>query len=601
MVVSNYLIKNTNIWLKRAKNIDLTNKKILILIGMSVFATIAEMFSISIFLPIFQFINAEGDINSLAADSKFWSFIAKWFEWLNIEISILAFLSISFLFFMGRQIFMYSYTVYRTKVQQQLVLFLRVTIFDKYLDAKTSFHDETKIGNLVNLLSREVNGSVNGTMAPIDLIVYILSVVIYTTLLAFLSWKMTIVSLIVLLVSSLIPRIWMPVSRLMGRELTKANTIASSFLVERIRLPRLIRLSGIENTERMEFNRLSQLQRKYTVLSAILQAKTEFSMEPVVVMLSIIFLYLSYSVLAIPVEIVGLYMVVMLRLMPIVKSIILIFQKINNMLGSIEIVEDRIRAIKYAKELDFGNLRLDKFEKIEFNQVSYRYPGNKIKAISKISFSIKRGEFVAIIGPSGSGKSTLIDLIPSLRKPDSGDIFVNKISIDQYSLVSLRGSIAYAPQTPQIFNGTASDHIRHGKMRATIEEIEFAAKLAGADKFISKLSDGYNTNLGEGAIRLSGGQRQRLDLARTLVSNAPILILDEPTSNLDMESEILFKKTLVEIRDKTDISIIIVTHRLDSIINVDKIIVLDQGEIREVGSHSDLVNQGGWYDKSVRV
>ena len=108
MVVSNYLIKNTNIWLKRAKNIDLTNKKILILIGMSVFATIAEMFSISIFLPIFQFINAEGDINSLAADSKFWSFIAKWFEWLNIEISILAFLSISFLFFMGRQIFMYS-------------------------------------------------------------------------------------------------------------------------------------------------------------------------------------------------------------------------------------------------------------------------------------------------------------------------------------------------------------------------------------------------------------------------------------------------------------------------------------------------------------
>src|SRR5690606_11715356 len=173
----------------------------------------------------------------------------------------------------------------------------------------------------------------------------------------------------------------------------------------------------------------------------------------------------------------------------------------------------------------------------------------------------------AIVGPSGAGKSTLIDLLPRLREPTSGTIFLDDTPITEFSVVSLRSGIAYVPQTPILFNESIADHIRLGKPDATADEVRVAAELAGADEFIRALPNAYDTVIGESGIRLSGGQRQRLDLARALVRSAYILILDEPTSNLDAESEENFRRTLLQLRKRSNTTVIVVAHRLSTIMD----------------------------------
>lgn len=162
-------------------------------------------------------------------------------------------------------------------------------------------------------------------------------------------------------------------------------------------------------------------------------------------------------------------------------------------------------------------------------------------------------------------------------------------------MTSVRGGIAFVPQQPQIFDITASEHIRYGKEDATDEEVREAARLAGALRFIEQLPEGFDTLLGDGGKRLSGGQRQRLDIARALIRRAPILIMDEPTSALDAEAESAFRDVLRMLRRETKLTIIVIAHRLSTIADADRIIVLNNGRLEACGNHEELMSKGGWY------
>ena len=189
----------------------------------------------------------------------------------------------------------------------------------------------------------------------------------------------------------------------------------------------------------------------------------------------------------------------------------------------------------------------------------------------------------------------MIDMIPRLRRPDKGQILLDDVSIDEFALDKLRSGISSAPQMPQIFNVSVAEHIRYGKADASMDEVKAAAELANAANFINELPNGYDTTLGESGVHLSGGQRQRIDLARALVRRAPILLLDEPTSNQDADSEALFREALLKIRAETDITIIVIAHRLSTVAMADKIVVLQSGAITSEGSHQKLLLEDGWY------
>ena len=593
---------NLSFWIKRFYFFGLTSRKIVVLVLLPLAATVSEIFGIGIFLPIFQFIRLEGDISALVADSSIWQYVVDAFSFLNIEPSLASLLLLAFTLFIGRQILIYLRLIYTGVVTQYLIQIQRNRLFDRYIEADTSYHDRTPVGNLSNIVVQEVNGAVSGIMGPLELITYIIMLVGYLIVLSILSWEMTLFSVITLVISSLVPKAWINKSVLVGRELVNANTLVSGFLIGRLRSPRLVRLSGTESAEKEEFHRLTLVQRKHNVEGLILKSKTDSLIEPIVIGLSLAFLYFAYTVLHLQIEIIGLYLVVLMRLMPVAKSILIKLQSIKSSLGSIEALEGRFKAMKDSLEQDNGDEILSQINQpILIENVSYCYPDSEKDVLKNINIEFEMNKMTAIVGPSGSGKSTLIDLLPSLRLPTDGIIKINGKGIEKYRLKSLRQLMSYTPQSPQIFDGTVKHHILYGKSDAIDNEIQDAVRLAGADEFINQLPQGIDTKLGEDAIRLSGGQRQRLDLARALVRKAAILILDEPTSNLDAESEDAFIRALSKIRQETNTTIIVIAHRLASISKADNIVVLNKGMVESKGSHTELLKENGWYSKAWKI
>ncbi len=231
---------------------------------------------------------------------------------------------------------------------------------------------------------------------------------------------------------------------------------------------------------------------------------------------------------------------------------------------------------------------------IEFRDVSFHYVEN-IPVLKDISFKIKAGETLALVGPTGVGKTTLANLVPRFYDPNSGEILLDGTDIRKIKLSSLRQQISLVSQDVFLFNGTVRDNILYGRMDATEEEVIAAAKAANAHDFILELVDGYDTMVGERGVKLSGGQKQRISIARAILKDAPILILDEATSAVDTQTERLIQEALDKLMEnKTTIAI---AHRLSTIQKADHIIVIEEGEIIEQGKHADLLKAGGLYSQ----
>ncbi len=243
-----------------------------------------------------------------------------------------------------------------------------------------------------------------------------------------------------------------------------------------------------------------------------------------------------------------------------------------------------------------GARRLEGFSRsIVFDNVGFQYPTASGPQLSGISLDIRAGEIVALVGASGAGKTTLASLVPRFRDPSSGAVLIDGRDIRDYTLDSLRANISLVAQETFLFNDTVANNIAYGQTTFTRERMVEAAKAALAHDFIERLPQGYDTVIGDRGVKLSGGQRQRLAIARALVRDAPILILDEATSHLDTESEMLVQKALSNLM--TGRTVIVIAHRISTIRRADRIVVLDRGRIVETGTHQQLMERGGIYHR----
>jgi len=381
-----------NSWFHRARNIGLSTNTIALIVLLSLVSTLTEVLGIGIFLPVFQFIKLEGDMEALVSDSIIWQYLVNVFDYFSFEPSLLILLLISFSFFLGRQLFIYIRVVYTSAVTERLIQTQRNYLFDRYIEADTSYHDNTSVGSLVNIIITEVNTAVSAVMAPMGLIVFSTMLIGYLCLLFILSWEMTIVAIIVLSAASMVPRIWIKKSTETGRKIVSANTVMSEFLVGRLKSPRLARLSGTENAEKKEFQKLTLSQRKHQVFKNILKAKTTVMMDPVAIGLSLSFLYFSYTMLQLQMEVIGLYLVVALRLMPIVQSILTQIQAIQGSLGSVEALETRFNAMKKSVEKDMGKISLNALKQsISFNNVFFCYQAGLNDSLKNMGLDNFRG------------------------------------------------------------------------------------------------------------------------------------------------------------------------------------------------------------------
>ncbi len=279
------------------------------------------------------------------------------------------------------------------------------------------------------------------------------------------------------------------------------------------------------------------------------------------------------------------------------KSISTAFSNMQKGAAAIERIEQVLKAPVTVDENPNGQ-KIETFNgSIEFKNVCFSYEDTAI--LKNISFKIEKGKTIALVGSSGAGKSTLADLVPRFHDATSGEILVDGVNIKDYSLHSLRSLISIVTQEPILFNDTIANNIALGMENTDMDTIIEAAKIANADSFICKKEKGYDTNIGDRGSKLSGGERQRMTIARAVLKNPPILILDEATSSLDTESERLVQDAINNLM--TNRTSIVIAHRLSTIRHADEIIVLHRGEIAERGTHDQLIKYNGIYQKLVEM
>lgn len=581
------------------KAIGLPSKTIPIVLLLYCFGTLFESAGIGMLLPIFEIINAPNDQN-IANYSGLSKTIMDAVATIGISINLQNLLAISFSLFLLRQIFIYTRLVYLPKTKGNFIKRIRDRAFSRYLKADTAYQDSTPLGKIINDLTTEVDRAGNAAIKYMVVGGQILNASIYIIILTFMSAKITLSVLLIICFSTIILRKLFKKVRSTSFLISGANRDLSTFLAEKIKSTRLIRLCSNENLETVKIENQTGTQRDNIVNMQIFLARTSVIIEPIFVLSVFVLLFTSKKFFGLSTGETGLFIIILLRIIPIIKELVENSQSVIALYGSLNVVETRLEEMNQAKERrDGGKIFHGIRKSIEFKNVSFTYDKNR-RTLKKINVKILPKQITAVVGPTGSGKSTFVDLLPRLREPDEGKILFDDNILSSLDITTLRKKIAYAPQNPQIINTTFLEYIAYGNKDKSMSSIERSARLSGAHEFISKKPKGYKTFVGEDGGNLSGGQRQKIDLARVLLRDASILIFDEPTSHLDLKSRESFLKTLRKLKTKISKTIIIIAHDIQKISFVDKIIVIKNGKIAKIGSHKKLIQSKNWYSETLK-
>jgi ABC-type multidrug transport system fused ATPase/permease subunit len=569
-------------------------------IGLRLVSTLFEGIGFTMLLPIMEYVVAGQDLVSLQAGSEFWRRLVEVADGLGITVNLITLLSFSFVSILFRQLFQYLQVLYDIRQSNELIRRVQVTGFAEALATRLSYHDNLRSGDIVNDIVHEARTANNTVFLIFSSVGLALQLVLYLGIIVAISLPLTLLLLFMAGLQAFLLRGLMRRSREVSEKITDRNQSMASFLIERIRSVRLVRLSGTEADEVRNMDAKVRDLNANLIAIQMIGARIPVIVEPLAVLTMFVLIAVGSDVFGTRIELILMFAGAALRSLPLMQQMMTNYQGLLSHTGSIKTTIKRIRTLAEEKEPEGGALEFSGVkDAIRFENVSFDYgAGADLPALDGVTLEIPAGRITALVGPSGSGKSTLIDLLPWLREPCAGRITFDNIRSTEFSIKSLRSRIAFVPQSPQVFNQSVAQHIRYGNAHATEKDIHEAARLAGAADFIDELPDGYDTLLGEDGVRLSGGQRQRLDLARALARKGYILILDEPASGLDADAEEKFRTALTRIREETDMTVILIAHGFSTVVDADKIVVLQQGKVIASGTHDSLMRENGWYTQA---
>tara|TARA_B100000686_G_scaffold311396_1_gene354983 strand:- start:29147 stop:30799 length:1653 start_codon:yes stop_codon:yes gene_type:complete len=545
------------------------------------------------FLPIFQFISNQSTINE--NDAGLSNTIINFIADLGIKPSLGILLIIAFLLLCVRQFLTFFSTLYTSKIQFFAIKNVKDILFKNYLYAKSAHQQKNPVGIISNTILKESNGAVNGLMIPIQILANLITMLGSFLLLLIISPQLTLATIPIFILVSRLPYRWIKKTKIVARDSISISNRLSAFLVARLKSPKIIKISCTEDNEYRLFKNFTIKQASLVYKIKKLKAFTTLISEPVFVFISLLFIYISFQFLGLKIEEIGLFMFTLSRIGPIQRGLIVKWQTMNEQMASIELITKKLSSLKDQKEKDTGIKEIQIIKKhVSLKNVSFSYKSNK-PVLQNININFYMNSTNVVIGPSGAGKSTLVDILARLQLPDEGTVFYDNEDYLDFKIKSLRRLISFVPQNPQILSGTIKEHITYGIENVTDDKVVEASKLASAHEFILKLENGYDTEIGEDAYNLSGGQRQRLDLSRALFRDSKILIMDEPTANLDHKNINIFNETITQINKKRNIITILITHQLIENINIDQLIVVHDGKVETVGPIDKVKKESTWY------
>ncbi len=485
-------------------------------------------------------------------------------------------------------------------IRTSVVRDMRRELYHKILTLPLGFFSQERKGDIIARMSGDINEVENSIMSTLDMLLKNpILIIFYIGTLIVTSWQLTLFTIVVA------PALIWLMSAL-GRTLKKKSLQAQALwsdtmsqLEETLGGLRVIKAFVAEDKMQARFDHVTEAVKKKTGRVSTRQALAHPMSEFLgTVLIAIVLGFGGVVILSekawfdAPTFI--FYMVILYSVINPLKDFAKAGYNIPKGMASVERVnkiletESNLKEIPDAKEVEGFN------DEITFDHVSFSYDTDR-KILDDINLSVKKGSTVAIVGESGAGKSTLVDLIPRFYDVTGGSIKIDGTDIRDIKIHSLRSLMGNVNQEPILFNDTIFNNIAFGVEDATMEDVVAAAKIANAHEFIMEKEDGYNTNIGDRGMRLSGGQRQRLSIARAILKNPPILILDEATASLDTESERLVQEALDRLMSSR--TTIAIAHRLSTIKNSDEIIVMHEGKIVERGKHEELLALNGYYKK----
>ena len=541
------------------------------------------------------FISVIGFISFAFADIAAVEWIRRIIGFINSEEeNFSSFLALSLILIaLGRGVGFFVGNYFMSRVGFGIVHDLRAELFQKLHDLPKSYFDANQSGQLINRITfttTQVSGAASNAVKTliregfllIGLFIYLMILNFKLTLL--LIGTAPLIALIVYVAGKRLKKLAKKIQTAMG----DVTHIASEAVDGHVEI-KSFNAQDYENSRFLEANTSNKNQN--LKLEATGNMATPIIQVLVSISLSIVAYFALGAQLGISLDaetFVAFFTAAGLMAKPIrqLSNINIIVQK--GLAAANEIFEQLDQDI----ETDLGEIK-DKIEgNIEFNNVSFSYETGR-QILNDINLSINKNETVAIVGKSGSGKSTIANLIPRFYNHSSGEILIDGISVNDFSLDHLRSQISIVNQSPSLFNDTISKNIAYGDDEIDVEKLKESARLSGCSEFIENLPEGYESEIGDDGVLLSGGQRQRLAIARAFYKDSPIIILDEATSALDTESELIVQEALEKLI--TDRTTIVIAHRLSTIENASKIIVLDNGSIVETGTHKELIENKAVY------
>ena len=442
----------------------------------------------------------------------------------------------------------------------------------------------------VQLISNLVSTAVLNIMKDSLTLIVLLSLMFYQ------HWKLACFAMIMMPLAAIVAK---SLGKRIGKATSESAVVSgnlSSFLSELIKGSKIIKIYQKENFENERSKKLMKLMMQKLIKIGLVQIRATPIMEVLTGIIIAGFIYYSGLIVStgeIQINNFFSFLTAMMLAYQPIRSLATINMVIYEGAAAAERVFDVIDTPIHVKEIaSSSKLKINKAD-IEFKNVSFTYPKTDKHAIKDINISISGGEIVALVGQSGAGKSTIMNLLPRFYDPEKGEVNIDGQNISKVSLNSLRENISLVSQDIILFDDTVQANIAYANLNASKKQMDSACEFAAAKEFIENLPKSYDTIIGENGVRLSGGQKQRISIARAILKDSPIILLDEATSSLDADSEEKVQNAIMHLtKNKTTL---VIAHRLSTIIRADKIVVLDNGKVVDVGNHNDLLKRSNVY------